>query len=111
MINNVYAETKIEDSLPDKPKSIESTLISFVPMILIFLVFYFLLIRPQEKKRKAQEQIINNIKKGDEVITSSGIFGKIVKINESNNSFDLEIAEGLIIKITKNSVINIIVKK
>lgn len=111
MIQNVYAETKVEEQAPDTSKSIQSTIMSFVPMILIFGVFYFLLIRPQEKKRKAQEQMINTIKKSDDVITNSGIFGKIVKVNDTDASLDLEISQGVIIKILRSVVVNIIAKK
>ena len=55
------------------------TLISLFPLILIFVVFYFLLIRPQQKKMKELDVMRNNLKKGDEIITSAGIYCKIIK--------------------------------
>ena len=111
LINNVYAETTLGSEVGEAPKSIQSTLMSFVPMILIFLVFYFLIIRPQEKKRKAQQGLVNTVKKGDEVITGSGIFGKVVKVNDNDSTLDLEISSGVIIKSLKSSILNVISKK
>jgi preprotein translocase subunit YajC len=109
--NVASSEVKSDNNLPQAPKSIESTLMSFVPMVLIFVVFYFLLIRPQEKKRKAQEKLVNGVKKGDEVITNSGIFGKIVKVNDSDASLELEISQGVTIRVLKGAVSNIIPNK
>ena len=56
---------------------------AFLPLILIFGVFYLLLIRPQQKKVKIHREMINNLKRGDKVITSGGIIGKITKVNEN----------------------------
>ena len=86
---------------------IQSNLMSFVPMILIFIVFYVLLIRPQEKKRKEHEELINSVKKGEEIITHGGIFGKVVKIHD-DSIIDLEIAQNTIIKISKSAIADII---
>lgn len=86
---------------------IQSNLMGFVPMILIFIVFYVLLIRPQEKKRKEHEELIHSVQKGEEIITHGGIFGKVVKIHD-DNIIDLEIAQNTIIKISKNAIADII---
>lgn len=74
----------------------------FVPMILIFVIFYFLLIRPQQKKAKEQQEMINNLKKGDRVVTSGGIYGRIMSLDESTIS--LEISEKVKIKINRGNV-------
>ncbi len=71
----------------------------FLPLIIIFAIFWLLLIRPQQKKMKKHQEFITNLKKGDEVITSGGLYGKIAGI--SNNAITLEIAEGVRIKIEK----------
>ena len=64
---------------------------SFLPLILIFGVFYLLLIRPQQKKVKLHREMLNNIKRGDKIITSGGIIGQVNKIND-NRELIVEIA-------------------
>ncbi len=61
-----------------------SMLMTFVPLILIFVVFYFLLIRPQKKREKATSEMRNNVQVGDEVVTQGGIVGRVVSIKEDN---------------------------
>jgi len=75
---------------------------ALVPIILMFVIFYFLLIRPQQKKAKSHQEMINNLKKGDRVITSGGIYGRITNIDEQ--SATVEIADKVRIKITRGSV-------
>lgn len=75
---------------------------AFIPIILMFVIFYFLLIRPQQKKAKAHQEMINNLKKGDKVVTSGGIHGVITGLDES--TVTLEIAEKVRIKVTRNSM-------
>jgi preprotein translocase subunit YajC len=75
---------------------------AFVPIVLMFVIFYFLLIRPQQKKAKTHQEMINNLKKGDRVITSGGIYGLITSLDESNAT--LEIAEKVRIKVTRGSI-------
>ncbi len=65
---------------------------SFLPLVLMFAVLYFLMIRPQQKKQKEQREMINALTVGDEVLTSGGIVGKITKV--SDNFLTLQIAEG-----------------
>jgi preprotein translocase subunit YajC len=84
---------------------------SMLPMVLIFVVFYFLLIRPQEKRRKEREQLVSGVKKGEEVITSAGIFGKVSKINDVDNSVNLIISENTEIKILKSAIVDILSRK
>lgn len=59
-------------------------IVSFLPLILIFVVFYFLLIRPQQKQKKDHEEMVKNLAKNDEVITSGGIHGTIVNVKETS---------------------------
>jgi preprotein translocase subunit YajC len=80
-------------------------LTSFLPLILMFVVFYFLLIWPQQKKAKAHKQLLSNLKKGDEVVTSSGIYGTITGITDT--VVTLEIAEKVRIKVSRSSVAGI----
>ncbi len=75
---------------------------SFVPLILIFVVFYFLLIRPQQKKAKEHQAYLSNLKKGEKVITSGGIHGRITGLTDT--TVTLEIAENVRIKVTRSSI-------
>lgn len=77
-------------------------LAAFVPIILMFVIFYFLLIRPQQKKAKLHQEMINGLKKGDRVITSGGIHGLITALDE--NTVTLEVAEKVRIKVTRSSL-------
>ncbi|MCG8471760.1 MAG: preprotein translocase subunit YajC [Desulfobacterales bacterium] len=80
----------------------QSALGGFVPLILMFVIFYFLLIRPQQKKAKAHQEMINAIKKGDKVITSGGIHGIVVKVDETTAT--IEIAEKVNIKVIRANI-------
>ncbi len=75
---------------------------SFLPLILMFVVFYFLLIWPQQKKAKAQRQTLANLQKGDTVVTNSGIYGTITGLTDT--VVTLEIAEKVRIKILRSAI-------
>jgi preprotein translocase subunit YajC len=78
------------------------SLMQFLPMILIIVVFYFFMIRPQMKKAKDHKKFIEELKKGDKVITSAGIHGKIVDMNET--TFLIEVEGGTKIRFDKSAV-------
>ena len=73
-----------------------------LPLIIIFILFWFMLIRPQMKRAKEQKKMLSEIQKGDEVITASGQVGKVAKISEQYVS--LEIADGVITHVQKQSI-------
>jgi len=75
---------------------------SFIPMVVIFVLFYFMLLRPQLKQAKEQRAMIAALQKGDEVVTSSGIIGTVTKVAE--NIVSVEIASGVVINVQKPSV-------
>jgi preprotein translocase subunit YajC len=77
-------------------------LVQFFPLILIFIIFYFLLIRPQKTKEKKHQKILNSLTKNDEVVTSSGIHGTI--INVKDKTVILRIDDNVKIEIEKNCV-------
>jgi len=77
-------------------------IMGFLPFILVFAVFYFLLIRPQQKKAKEHQAMINNLKKGMRIITSGGIYGTIQSIDDT--TIGLEVAEKVKIKISRGNV-------
>lgn len=76
-----------------------SMITSLLPLILIFVVFYFLLIRPQQKRAKEHKQMLENIKKGDKVITSGGIYGVVESVGTT--TVKLKIAENVQVKFGK----------
>lgn len=78
----------------------------FLPIIILFAIFYFLLIRPQQKKAKEQREMIANLKKGLRIVTTGGIYGTIVNLDE--NTVGLEIAEKVKIKIARGNVAAVI---
>lgn len=81
-------------------------LMGFLPLVAIIVVFYFLLIRPQQKKSKEHQQLLGTLREGDKIVTSGGIYGTIVKVEE--NTFILEIADRVRIKILKGHVGNVV---
>ncbi|MFC3677384.1 preprotein translocase subunit YajC [Ferrovibrio xuzhouensis] len=78
-------------------------LTSLLPLVLIFVVFYFLLIRPQQKKMKDHKAMIEAVRRGDTVTTSGGIIGKVTKVQE-DGVLQIEIAEGVKVKVVKGTI-------
>jgi preprotein translocase subunit YajC len=74
----------------------------FIPLILMFVIFYFLLIRPQQKKTKEHRQMVANLKKGDRIITSGGLHGRITGIDET--TLTVEIADRVRVKVARGNV-------
>jgi preprotein translocase subunit YajC len=75
---------------------------AFVPLILMFAIFYFLLIRPQQKKAKEHRAMIGNLKIGDRIVTNGGLYGTIVRMNEQ--TIIVEIAEKVQVEMLRNTV-------
>ena len=75
---------------------------SFIPMVVIFVLFYFMLLRPQLKQAKEQRAMIAALQKGDEVVTSSGIIGTVTKVAE--NVVSIEVASGVVINVQKPAI-------
>ena len=79
-----------------------------LPMLILFGAFYFLMIRPQQKRVKEHQQIIESLKKGDEVVTSGGVLGRITEVGE--NFVQVEVAENLQLKVQKQAVSTLLPK-
>ena len=77
-----------------------------LPLVLIFVVFYFLLIRPQQKKLKSHKEMITSLKKGDKIVTQGGIMGTIHYVNE-DGSISLEVADNVTVKVAKGMVADV----
>ena len=75
----------------------------FIPLILIFVIFYFFLIRPQQKKVKEHKNMVTSLKRGDQVVTSGGIVGQIEKVHD-DDKIDLVISDNVTVKVVKSTV-------
>jgi preprotein translocase subunit YajC len=79
-------------------------LATLVPLILIFVIFYLLLIRPQQKRQKEHQKLLAGLKKGDKVVTNSGLFGVISSLNDEKNIVVLKVAEDVKMEFLKSSI-------
>ena len=86
-----------------------SGIAQFIPLILIFVIFYFFLIRPQQKRIREHKLMVAALKRGDEVITSGGIVGKVEKVFD-DDKVDLLISENVSVKVVKSTIQNLLNK-
>ena len=70
-------------------------LMSLLPFILIFVIMYFLILRPQQKRVKAHQEMVKNVRRGDSVVTSGGLVGKVTKVSDTDDHIEIEIADGV----------------
>lgn len=84
--------------------------VQFVPLILIFVIMYFLLIRPQQKRAKDHAAMVQALRRGDQVITQGGILGKISRVKEGEREVEVEIAEGVRIRVLRQTIAEVISK-
>ena len=82
---------------------------SFIPIILIFVIMYFLLIRPQQKKIKEHKSMVEAIRRGDQVLTQGGIIGKITKVKEGEE-VEVEVATNVKVTVIKSTIVNVLNK-
>jgi len=87
----------------------QSTLISLLPLVLIFVVFYLLLIRPQQKKMKQHRDMVGALRRGDRVVTGGGLFGTVTKV-VSDTELQVEIAEGVKVKVARATISEVLTK-
>jgi len=92
----------ISDALAAPAAGAQDPILGLLPFIVIFVLFYFMLIRPQMKRAKEQKKMVDALQKGDEVITAGGLLGKITKVGEQYVS--LEIADNVTIQVQKQTV-------
>lgn len=85
-------------------------LISILPFILIFVIMYFLIIRPQRAQLKKREEMIAAIRRGDSVVTGGGILGKVTKVIDEKGELEVEIAAGVKIMVLRSSITDVRVK-
>jgi len=87
----------------------QSALIQFLPLVLIFIVFYFLLIRPQQKKAKDQRSMLDALRRGDRVVTGGGILGTVSKV-VSPEEVEVDIASGVRVKVLRSTITSVLAK-
>jgi preprotein translocase subunit YajC len=98
----------IQDAWAQQVPGATDPLLSMLPFLLIFVVFYFLLIRPQNKQRKEHKEMVEKLAVGDEVVTSGGVLGKVAQL--SDKFVHLEVADGVTIKIQRHTVGAVLLK-
>ena len=81
----------------------------FLPLILIFAIMYFLLIRPQQKKVKEHQSMVNALRRGDQVVTQGGLIGKVVKVKD-DNEVEVELAENVKVRVVKSTIATVVSK-
>src|SRR6516225_11508994 len=87
----------------------QSALIQFLPLILIFVVFYFLLIRPQQRKAKDQRAMLDALRRGDRVVTGGGIIGTVARV-DSAEEVTVDIAEGVRVRVLRSTISSVLAK-
>jgi preprotein translocase subunit YajC len=87
----------------------QSALVQFLPLVLIFVVFYFLLIRPQQKKAKDQRAMLDALRRGDRVVTGGGILGTVSKV-VSPEEVEIDIASGVRVRVVRSTITSVLAK-
>ena len=82
---------------------------SFIPIILIFVIFYFFLIRPQQKKAKEHKNMVEALRRGDQVITQGGLIGKVLKVKD-DHEIEVELSEGVKVRVVQSTIAKVITK-
>jgi len=100
----------ISDAFAEAPAAASQgeSLMGILPLVVIFVVFYFLLIRPQSKRAKEHKAMTEALSKGDEVVTNGGVLGKITEVGE--NFVKVEVSDGVELKIQRNAIASIMPK-
>ncbi len=84
-------------------------IMQFVPLLLIFVIFYFLILRPQQKKARSHQEMVKALRKGDKVLTAGGIIGSVDKVI-SDTEVSVEIADGVKVRVLRNTITDLVAK-
>ena len=82
----------------------------FIPLILIFAIMYFLLIRPQQKKAKEHQNMVAPLRRGDQVVTQGGLIGKVTKVVDGENEVEVELAKEVKVRVVQSTIATVISK-
>ena len=85
-------------------------LMSFVPLVLIFVVFYFLMIRPQQKRMKEHKGMIDALRRGDRIVTNGGLVGLVTSVKPEEREIQIEIADGVRVKVMRDMIASVLTK-
>ena len=80
------------------------------PFVLIFAIMYFLILRPQQQRLKAQQEMLKNIRRGDTIVLGGGLIGKVTKVTEGNDELEAEIAAGVKVRVSRALIVEVRVK-
>ncbi len=81
--------------------------LQLVPFVLIFVIMWFLIIRPQQRRAKQHQEMLKNVRRGDTVVTSGGIVGKVVKVTDDAPDIEVEIADGVRVKVARTMIADV----
>ncbi|MEQ1931292.1 MAG: preprotein translocase subunit YajC [Parvularculaceae bacterium] len=98
-ISSAYAQASA-------PSAAQNPMYMLIPWVLIFVIFYFLLIRPQQQARKKHMEMVTNVKRGDTVVTAGGIVGKVTKVLEGDEIM-VELADNVSVKVLKSTLTDV----
>ena len=104
----MFISQAVAQAAPAATGSAQDSLLSFLPIVLLFVVLYFIMIRPQMKRQKEHKAMVDALAKGDEVVTSGGVLGKVSKLGDT--FVGLEVADGVEIQIQRNAVVQVMPK-
>ncbi|HSV70293.1 MAG TPA: preprotein translocase subunit YajC [Methylibium sp.] len=102
-ISEAFAQTA-----PAAASGGESSLLTMLPLLLMFVVLYFIMIRPQMKRQKEHKAMIDALAKGDEIVTAGGVVGRVAKLGESY--VDVEVAKGIELQVQRTAVVQVLPK-
>lgn len=88
----------------------QNALIQFLPLVLIFVVFYFLLIRPQQQKQKQHRSMLDTLRRGDRVVTGGGIIGTVNRVTEGSDEIEVDIAQNVRVRVLRSTVTSVLAK-
>ncbi len=86
------------------------TLMQFLPFVLIFVIMYFLILRPQQQRLKAQQEMLKNIRRGDTVVLGGGLIAKVIKVTDGADEIEAEIATGTKVRVSRALILDVRVK-
>jgi len=104
----VFISTAYAQAAPAAAGGAESTFITLLPLVLMFVVLYFIMIRPQMKRQKEHKAMIDALAKGDEVVTGGGLLGRVSKIGES--FVHVEVANGIELQVQRSAIVQVLPK-
>lgn len=109
---NFFATTAFaQEAAPAAAVTLGSTIKSMAPLLMVMVIFYFLLIRPQSKRAKEHREMLKNLTKGAQVVTAGGIMGEVAKVDNDKGLILVQIAENVKIKIRQEAISEIIAAK